>query len=109
MLAQYRANEVGADYAWKGKLAQVTGVLGSIQKDFLDAPFVTLAENSGDLNTVQCALAPGQDGHVARLSKGQRATFRGRVTGMTLGSVFADDCVYVPPAARSAPAAPRHR
>lgn len=100
--AEYQANEVGADARWRGKLAQVTGYVGSILKSAItDAPIVTLrADPNGYSDDVNCTLR--QDSEALRISKGARVTYRGRVNGMTLGTVMLDDCVFVP----GAPAAP---
>jgi tRNA_anti-like len=107
LISDYKGNEVRGDSKWKGKLVSVTGVVGEIKKDIMDDVYVTLGTGAElEFDNVHCALASGQEGVAAQLSKGQRATFRGRVSGMIMMSVMVKDCELVPTAAPPAHAAP---
>lgn len=53
-----------------------------------DTPYVTLGGSS-----VTCFLR--SDTEAIHIAKGASATYRGRVTGYSLGSVTVSDCVYV--------------
>lgn len=108
LIRDYKANEVKGDVKWKGKMVRITGVVGDIKKDILDVPFVILGSTSEfDIPVVQCSLADGQEARAANLTKGSRATLRGRVTGLVM-NVQVEDCqVFVPGAPAPAPPVPR--
>ncbi len=106
LIADYKGNEVRGDNKWKGKMVSVTGFVGEIKKDFTDSTYVTLGTGADlEFETVHCSLASGQEGGAAALSKGQRATMKGRVSGLILLSVMVKDCTIVPTAAAQAAAA----
>jgi hypothetical protein len=96
LMADYKGNELRGDGKWKGKLVDVTGVVGDVKKDILDKPYVTLGSGALlEIPMVQCHLASGQEGVAARLSKGSTATFRGRVRGLMM-HVQVHECELVP-------------
>jgi hypothetical protein len=102
ILADYKDNEIRGDHRWKGKVVRLSGVVGVLGKDFLDHSYIAIGD--GLIADFHCNLAEGQDGRAANLSRGQRAMFKGRVGGKTLGSIFLEECQIVPGAAPAAPA-----
>lgn len=80
LYADYEANGVAADEKYKGKVLLVTGVVNNIDKDILDAIYVTLKadEYFGD---VQCYFADSHTKTAAQLSKGQKITVKGKCDG----------------------------
>jgi hypothetical protein len=107
LIADYKANEVRGDAKWKGKLVRVTGIVGDIKKDFTDSAYVTVGTGAEFEPDVWCNLKPGQEGGAAALSKGARATFKGRVNGLLITSVQLADCELSGGGARPA-SAPAH-
>lgn len=96
LIEAYKENEVRADAAFKGKLVQVHGVIGDVKKDITDSIYVTIGTGAMlEIQTVQCFIAAGQEKAVMSLSKGQRATVRGRVEGLMM-NVLMKDCVVNP-------------
>lgn len=92
-LAQdYEANELAADNKYKGKALSIVGSLVSINRDFLDKPYLMLrAPNEfmgvhADLRESQATLAAG-------LSRGQRVSLVCEGNGMIVGSPMLKDCV----------------
>jgi hypothetical protein len=95
LIAEYKANEVGADARWRGRLAQVTGVVDGIGKTFVgDTPWVTLSAGKDTYGNVTCWLQ--RDDEAAMIAKGAAVTYRCRISGYSLGDVQARDCAYVP-------------
>ncbi|HMO77714.1 MAG TPA: hypothetical protein PKA42_02285 [Candidatus Paceibacterota bacterium] len=93
LIADYRANEIAADSTYKGKTVQVTGVVGSIAKDILNNPYVTLKNESGStFESVQCFFSRADEASLANVSKDTRITLQGRVSGWSLSSVVIRDC-----------------
>jgi hypothetical protein len=92
LMRDYKANEVGADVKWKGKLVRVTGIVGEIKKDVMDQPYVTLGTGAAvEIPEVQCTMADGQDAAVSGLRHGTKATLTGRVSGLLM-NVLISDC-----------------
>jgi len=121
LIADYKANEVRGDSKWKDKLVRVTGIVGSVNKDITDSAYVIIGEEIGD--NIHCSLGERQMVRAGNLVKGERHTFTGRVSGLTLLSVMLSDCKIAngPPkdttpasqpaqaaAPRPQPAAPHH-
>jgi len=73
----------------KGKLVVVSGTVVSLGKDFLSTPYVVLG-GSGFLDGVQCVF-PRSDTSLARVSKGDSISVRGRVSSK-MGNVVVRDC-----------------
>jgi hypothetical protein len=57
LIHDYRANEVGADMAYKGRLIAVSGTVSGIGRDILGRPYVTLTSDGSDtIPSVQCSF-----------------------------------------------------
>jgi len=77
---EYDSNEVSADAKYKGKVIIVSGTIQDIGKDIMDDAYIVIG-GGGFLDGVQCTFTKGQQSSVARLSKGQRVTVKGEVSG----------------------------
>lgn len=91
--ADYEANEVSADQQYKGKIVEVSGTIKDIGKDILDDPYVSL-ETGNIIFGVQCMFDKSDAGLLANLSKTQKITLSGKISGK-LGNVLLRDCKIV--------------
>jgi hypothetical protein len=88
----YSADKAAADAKYKYKFVVVSGTIQYIGKDFLDQTYIVIG-GRGALDGVQCMFASGQEVAVARLSKGQRVTVKGEVSGTgDVGHVRLNKC-----------------
>jgi TPR repeat protein len=93
LIQEYEANEIRADSAYKGKMALVSGYVGSIGKDILGQPYVALRRDDGRLGQVQCMLNPDAVAEASTLNPGQPVTLIGRIDGKMM-NVIVRDCVF---------------
>jgi len=93
LVTAYKANEVRADAAYKGKRVRVKGIVGDVKKDITDSMYVTIG-NGGDfeLQTVHCQVSDKQVQAASALDKGNTVTVTGTVNGLILTSVILKDC-----------------
>lgn len=85
----YQANEVRADTMYKGKILEITGVVESIGKDFLDTIYVELSVGDEySFTSIQCFFADSHTEAAANLNEGKRVTIKGRCEGLTMGVVI---------------------
>jgi len=82
--AEYEANEVAADARYKGKKVTLSGKVGSIAKDILDEPYITLDADEFGLRSVQAYFDNGDLPQLAQLRKGQTVTIEGTCDGLML-------------------------
>lgn len=96
MAADYKANEVAADAKYKGKLVEISGTVDTIGKDVIDTPFIAFAtENQYEIiNRIQCMFGSNDVEVLSSISKGQKITLRGKVSG-ALGNIIVKDCEIV--------------
>ncbi|MCZ7649518.1 MAG: OB-fold putative lipoprotein [Planctomycetota bacterium] len=90
IMAEYEANEVGADARYKDKVVEVTGEVNHVGKDLFNDPYVTL-KTDNVLLSVQCFFKEKDAGQLGSLSKGLRVNIRGRCDGK-MGNVILKDC-----------------
>ncbi|HEY6242711.1 MAG TPA: hypothetical protein VIX17_02120 [Pyrinomonadaceae bacterium] len=90
LYSEYKANEVAADAKYKGKIVLVSGTIQNIGKDILDSAYIVVG-GEGFLDGIQCSFTKGEEGSVARLSKGQRVSVKGEVSGK-MGNVQLNKC-----------------
>jgi hypothetical protein len=90
LYAAYKANEVAADAKYKGKTLEVTGVVGSISKDVMDDPYITLVTTENEFETVNAYFSKGAMQKLSELRKGQGVTVTCRGNGMVLTSPMLD-------------------
>lgn len=95
LVADYKANEVSADLAYKGKLIEVKGTIDTIGKDIIDTPYIALSDGSPySFERVQCMFTKEQETELSAISKGQSITLQGRMSGK-LGNVIVRECRIV--------------
>jgi hypothetical protein len=93
LASDYKANEIAADNAYKGKMVEVTGVVDSIGKGLFDDPYITL--KTGEvLVSIQCFLKPTEADKAAALTQGKQIAIRGKVDGLLI-NVKVRDCEIV--------------
>lgn len=96
LIADYKANEISADGIYKDKQVKVTGVVGSIAKDVLDNPYVTLTdETQYSFESVQCYFSKADQANLTNVTKDTRITLQGRVSGKSLTNVLVKECSIV--------------
>ena len=93
LFKEYDKNNVAADAKYEGKIVEVSGTIQSIGKDIMDTAYLVIG-GSGFLDGVQCMLPRGQEGLVARVSKGQYVTLKGKVSGQIMGNVIVNNCSF---------------
>jgi len=92
LLAAYKNNELSADSRFKGRLIQLTGIVGDVKKDILNNAYIIVTTGSRfEVPTVQCTLARGAETRAEYLNKGERVTVRGTVMGL-FWNVQMKDC-----------------
>ncbi|WP_158620055.1 OB-fold protein [Corallococcus sicarius] len=96
MLREYGANEVRADASYRGQVIQTTGYVESLGRDMLDSIYVVLTSTRGsDPTSLQYNFGEAELQQVANVSRGKHITVRGRVAGLSLGSVIVSNCEIV--------------
>ena len=93
LFKEYDKNSVAADAKYENKIVVVSGTIQSIGKDIMDTAYLVIG-GSGFLDGVQCMLPRGQEGLVARVSKGQYVTLKGKVSGQIMGNVIVNNCSF---------------
>lgn len=90
---EFDDNSIAAESKYEGKLIYVSGPVGSIDKDILDNPYVSI-RGEYDFASVQCFLTDDEVSTATSLRKGQRIVVAGVVGGTTLG-VTLDGCKVI--------------
>ena len=93
LFKEYDKNSVAADAKYEDKIVVVSGTIQSIGKDIMDTAYLVIG-GSGFLDGVQCMLPRGQEDLVARVSKGQYVTLKGKVSGQIMGNVIVTNCSF---------------
>lgn len=91
LMNKYESNQIDADNLYKGKLLNISGNVGTIGKDILDTPYITL-EVSGSFTSVQCMLNEAEMDKASKLKKGDPIIAEGRVNGYIM-NVIVKDCI----------------
>ncbi len=89
----YEANEVAADNAYKGRPLKVTGIVASIDKDFMDDVVLHLASPNEFMNTM-ATMTKSEGAKSAALSKGNRVVLLCEGKGRVLGTPALDGCTF---------------
>ncbi len=93
--ADYMANPISADEKYRGKTLQLTGQVGTIDREIDQRTYVTF-DIDEYFNNVRITFKKDQESKVAQLSKGQTITIKGKCTGTLLSTVVAlDDCEII--------------
>ncbi|TGN74458.1 hypothetical protein EOW77_0033765 [Bradyrhizobium yuanmingense] len=90
LYSAYKDNEIAADAKYKGKVVVVSGAVQAIGKDMLGSAYVVIG-GKGFLDGAQCTFTKGEESSVAQLSKGQRVSVKGEVSGK-MGHVQIGKC-----------------
>lgn len=86
---EYEENEVNADTKYKGKILEVTGMIDNIGTDITNTLYITL-EGDDFVGSIQCFFNDKYKSDVAKLTKGQKVTIRGRCEGKFLNVLVKD-------------------
>ena len=96
LLDEYDANEIAANERYNDRVVTLTGIVTDIGADILGTPYLTLPGRGG-LSFVQCMFDDQREARrLVNLTKGQRVTVQGRVSGKMLMNVILRDCVESP-------------
>jgi len=79
LLAAYVANEVKADYEYKGKVLRVTGIIQDIKKGISDYIYIIL-DGKMRLRAIQCSISDEESAR--KLLKGQQVSVLGVCDGL---------------------------
>ena len=93
LFKEYDKNSVAADAKYEDKIVVVSGTIQNIGKDIMDTAYLVIG-GTGFLDGVQCMLPTGQESLVARVSKGQYVTLKGKVSGQIMGNVIVKNCSF---------------
>ncbi|PKM31603.1 MAG: hypothetical protein CVV07_00365 [Gammaproteobacteria bacterium HGW-Gammaproteobacteria-11] len=93
LAAAYERNTVAADQQFKGKRFKVTGVVDSINTNFLGRPYITLRGSTNRFMQPQFELERNQTSYAARLSEGMRVTLACTGSGDVAKIPMSDECV----------------
>lgn len=91
---EYKANEISADAKYKGNIVEVSGVVGTIAKDFLDTPYITLKTGEYSFVSIQCMFSKADEPKLATIMKGQQIILSGEVSGK-MGNVLVRGCQII--------------
>lgn len=92
ILSDYESNEISADNTYKGKLIQVSGIVGDIKKDITNSLYVTIGTGEQfQLPVVQAFFDNAKSSQLAELQKGQQVTVVCRVNGLMM-NVLVKNC-----------------
>jgi hypothetical protein len=95
LYGEYHRNEVAADQTYKDKMLAVSGIVESINKDFVDDAYLVL-ETANEFEGVQAHLKSSETSKAARMSKGELITVLCSGNGMIIGTPMLKDCVIQP-------------
>ena len=93
--AAYDQNEVNADNQYKGKVVVVQGRVGTIGKNVINMPYVTLDEDQLGIGSIHCFFDKASNAQLAKLRPGQTIFIRGTVDGLSMLSVDLNDCTIL--------------
>ena len=93
--AVYEQNEVNADNEYKGKVIVVHGRVGTIGKNLINTPYVTLDEDQLGIGSVQCFFGDSSNAQLAKLRPGQSLFIKGSVDGKSIITVEMSDCTIL--------------
>lgn len=84
----YEANEVAADEKYKGKILIVDGTVKDIEKGIFDEIYVTLEGDKDRITSVKCYFSDAHKSRLARLTKDQKVSIKGKCDGKTFDVVL---------------------
>lgn len=90
---KYQTNEVATDREIGNSIVQVTGEVGSIDKDFMNKPVVRLV-TPNEFESVSVTLSDAEAARAAALRKGQSVTFQCDKIARMVGAPVGTDCRF---------------
>jgi hypothetical protein len=94
IVEEFNNNEIVAEMKYKGKFAQVNGIISGIGLDSFGDPFIDLDTGKGRMTRLHCRVVESDKSKAAEAKKGAAATVVGQATGSVLG-VNLDKCRVV--------------
>jgi hypothetical protein len=91
----YEANEVATDIQLKGKIIEISGRVQSIDKNILDAMFVSLETRRNPFMPAKVRPNRQDESKIAALRRGQHVVFRCQRIQRWVGSPMGEDCVLI--------------
>jgi len=91
----YEDNTVAADQRFKGARYEVSGIVASIDTDFLGRPYVTLRGGVNEFMEPQFSFSKQQASVLAKLHKGNKVTMVCTGRGDVAKTAMSDDCVML--------------
>jgi hypothetical protein len=94
IIEKYGKNELAGDDLWKGFRATILGEVKMVRVPVAGDPYVALS-GDGMLKTLRCGISPSQRSAFTNIEAGQMILVRANGKGMSLGSVYFDECELV--------------
>jgi hypothetical protein len=91
----YDKNEVAADRKIGNAIVEVSGLVSSIDENFMNDPVIDLTTGDDDFNSVHLRLKKDEATKAAQLSKLDSVIVRCDKMRRTMGSPYGDDCSLV--------------
>ncbi len=87
LIAAYRVNEIRANQLFQGKVISVSGIVDNVGEDIMGDAYVSLTDGSEfSFTRVQCFFGDSHRNELARLSRGDRVTLRGKGDGYLMNA-----------------------
>jgi tRNA_anti-like/zinc-ribbon domain len=91
----YDANEIAADYTYKGRVLNISGNVSSIDKSVFGEPVIKLTTQN-EYDHVHATMKKSEERMAASLHKGVRIVVQCHGNGFTIGSPMLKDCSFAP-------------
>lgn len=95
LFLDYKDDEVVADAKFKNKILEINGTIKSVGKDIRGLMYVMFEGDENSLGGVTCYFNDKHKEQVAKLSKGDKTTARGKCDGKFLNIYVLRDCELV--------------
>ena len=92
LFAAYEGNEVAADETFKGRVMEITGRIGTINKDFMDSVYITLPSSENMFMGVHATIVDSETAKAASLRRGGRIRLACEVEGKVVTDVVVKNC-----------------
>jgi hypothetical protein len=94
LIKDYDNNEISADQKYKGRLVEISGIVGDIKRDLLGNIYVTVGTGKLiEIPQAQCFFDEASESIAAGLSKGDSVVIRGRVEGLMMNVLIKESVV----------------
>lgn len=93
ILAEYKANEVGADAKYNGKMVEISGVIDDFGKDVLGTTYITISDGKEfSTNSVQFYFKDDEISKISKLQKGDSVVIIGRCGNFSVFNLLVKNC-----------------